>query len=130
MGKPGSGQGREPETVVARLSVAMLSLAAAMALGGGLWLLIQEGGKEVSFRTFIPQDPALTKPGAAAAAALGGRPAALVQLAVVLLLITPLARELALLILMARRREWFYALVASVVCLLLVSTLLASGLAW
>ena len=55
-----------PELVIARLLTAMLWIAVVLAVGGGVWFLMTNGGQQVSYGSLAPPRPELTSPAAIA----------------------------------------------------------------
>jgi uncharacterized membrane protein len=120
---------RIEQVIGALLRVGVL-LSAAVVLAGGIWLLIQSGGRSPHYQTFRPLEDALGTPLGVLASLLHPNPHELIQFGLLLLIATPVARVVVSLAAFAVQRDRVYVVVALIVLAVLAYSLAVPLLSW
>jgi|SRR5579871_357931 uncharacterized membrane protein len=116
------------EIIVANLLRIGVTSAAAIVLLGGIVFLARHGAAPARYGLFAGEPSNLTHWKGILRAAFGLRGRGIIQLGLLLLIATPVARVAFSVVAFALERDWLYVTVAGFVLLVLLFSLVGSGL--
>jgi uncharacterized membrane protein len=116
------------EVVIGNLLRAGVSLAAVVVLLGAAVFLVRHGFEPANYRAFAGEPSDLRSFGGIASYTMHGRGRGIIQLGLLLLLATPVARVAFAAFAFAMERDWLYVCVSTLVLLILLYSLIGSGL--
>ena len=115
------------EQVVGNLLRIGVLVAAAVAMAGGIAVLLQHGSRLADYGTFAGETAEFTSIGGIVRGVLALDSRAVVQLGLVLLIATPIARVVFSLVAFLLQRDRLYVVITSVVLAVLVFSLVFGG---
>lgn len=115
------------EQVVGNLLRIGVLLAAAVAVAGGIVVLVQHGSRLAEYGTFAGETAEFTSIGGIVRGVMALDSRAVVQLGLVLLIATPIARVVFSLVAFLLQRDRLYVVITSVVLAVLVFSLVFGG---
>ena len=116
------------EVIVANLLRVGVTSAAGVVLVGGIVFLVRHGAAPARYGSFAGEPSNLTHWQGILRAAFGLRARGIIQLGLLILIATPVARVAFSAAAFALERDWLYVAVAAFVLLVLLYSLLGSGL--
>jgi uncharacterized membrane protein len=115
------------EQVVGNLLRIGVLVAAAVAVAGGVAVLVQHGARVASYGTFTGETAEFTSIGGIVRGVLALDSRAVVQLGLVLLIATPIARVVFSLVAFLLQRDGLYVVITGIVLAVLVFSLVFGG---
>ncbi|HET7110628.1 MAG TPA: DUF1634 domain-containing protein [Gemmatimonadales bacterium] len=115
------------EQVVGNLLRIGVLVAAAVAVAGGVAVLVQHGARVASYGTFTGETAEFTSIGGIVRGVLALDSRAVVQLGLVLLIATPVARVVFSLVAFLLQRDGLYVVITGIVLAVLVFSLVFGG---
>ena len=115
------------EQVVGNLLRIGVLVAAAVAVAGGVAVLVQHGARVASYGTFTSETAEFTSIGGIVRGVLALDSRAVVQLGLVLLIATPIARVVFSLVAFLLQRDRLYVVITGIVLAVLVFSLVFGG---
>ena len=116
------------EIVIGNLLRAGVSIAAVVVLLGAAVFLVRHGFERANYHVFAGEPSDLRNFRGIAWATLHGRGRGIIQLGLLFLLATPVARVAFAAFAFAMERDWLYVVVSTIVLLVLLYSLMGSGL--
>lgn len=116
------------EIVIGNLLRAGVSLAAAVVLVGAVVFLLRHGFEHANYHVFAGEPTGLRTFRGIAWATLHGHGRGIIQLGLLFLLATPVARVAFAAFAFAMERDWLYVVVSTIVLLILLYSLMGSGI--
>jgi len=116
------------EVIIANLLRIGVTTAAAIVLLGGAVFLVRHGSTPVGYGSFAGEPSNLTHWKGILRAAAGLRGRGIIQLGLLILIATPVARVAFAAFAFMLERDWLYVAVSSLVLMVLLYSLLGSGL--
>ncbi|HMK20761.1 MAG TPA: DUF1634 domain-containing protein [Terriglobales bacterium] len=116
------------EVIIANLLRIGVMSAAVIVLAGGVVFLARHGVQPARYGSFAGEPSNLTRWRGILQAALGLRARGIIQLGLLILIATPVARVAFSVAAFALERDWLYVGVAGFVLMVLLYSLLGSGL--